>query len=70
MPKATANRMAELLIADHQNEPSFDVDFLDGPFTELMIGALESLSCRVERLGPGTRLRVSPQPTRQAPVSN
>ena len=50
--------MAELLIADHADARSFDVDFLDGPFTELMVEALKSLGCEVERIGPGTRICV------------
>jgi hypothetical protein len=59
MPQATAKRMAELLIEDHADNESFDVDFLDGPFTELMVEALESLGCEVKRIGPGTRLSVA-----------
>ncbi len=58
MPRATATRIAELLVAEHSNEESFDVDFLDGPFTELAVEALQHLGCRVERVGPGSRLRV------------
>ena len=59
MAQATAKRMAEFLVADHPDESAFEVDFLDGPFTGLIIDALESLGCKVERVGSGTRLRVS-----------
>jgi hypothetical protein len=59
MSKKAANQIAELLLAAHEGEEYFEIDFLDENFTVLLVSALSKLGCEVERLNHGSRLQVN-----------